>query len=245
MKLYGLIGYPLEHSFSKKYFTEKFSRENIPNASFELFPLRSIKDLPAVLSLKDLTGLAVTIPYKGQVLPFINLLHDDAKSIGAVNCIKISKGKLKGYNTDLVGFEKSFTPMLMPHHRGALVLGGGGGSKAVQFILLKLKIPFLVVTRSHDLRPGEISYKSIDAALLDEYPVIINCTPVGMSPHINEKLPLPFHLFSSYNYLYDLIYNPVETAFLKEGKKYGSLIKNGNEMFLIQAEENWRIWNEE
>jgi shikimate dehydrogenase len=133
----------------------------------------------------------------------------------------------------------------LPHHRQALVLGSGGASKAVQFILLKLKIPFLLVTRGHGNRPGEISYKNIDASLLDKYPVVINCTPVGMYPHINEKLSLPFHLLSSHNYLYDLIYNPEETAFLKEGKKYGALIKNGHEMLLIQAEENWRIWNEE
>lgn len=245
MNEYGLIGYPLQHSFSKKYFTEKFEREGLKNSNFELFPLQSIFDLTEILRAhKNLKGLAVTIPYKEKVLPYLSAFDEAVNQIGAVNCIRIREGKLTGFNTDVIGFERSFVPHLQGHHQQALVLGTGGASKAVQYILKKLGIPFLVVTRNEDIRPGYIQYKMINADLVENYPVIINCTPVGMYPNENEKPGIPYQFLSHRNYLYDLVYKPEETLFIKEGKKYGAVVKNGFEMLLIQAEENWKIWNE-
>jgi shikimate dehydrogenase len=244
MNLYGLIGYPLGHSFSKQYFTEKFEKEGLEDCFFELYPLESIEEFPGLLqNHPSLRGLAVTIPYKETVVPFLSSLTPDAGSIGAVNCIEVLPEGLRGHNTDVVGFEQSFVPQLQHHHTRALVLGTGGASKAVQFVLQKLDIPFLLVSRA---REGDniISYEAVNEKLLNEYTIIINCTPVGMSPKEEEKPPLPYENLNFAHYLYDLVYKPAETRFLLEGKQRGATIKNGYDMLLIQAEENWKIWNE-
>lgn len=246
MNEYGLIGYPLQHSFSKKYFTEKFEKEGLTNCSFKLFPLQSVSELPEILhSHKNLKGLAVTIPYKVEVLPYLTAVDEAVIKIGAVNCIRIKNEKLTGYNTDVTGFEKSFLPHLKDHHSRALVLGTGGASKAVQYVLNKLGFQFLVVTRNIEFRQGHIQYEMINVEIIENYPVIINCTPVGMFPNEKAKPLIPYHLLTNRNYLYDLVYKPEETLFLNEGKKYGAIVKNGFEMLIIQAEENWRIWNDE
>ncbi len=245
MNVYGLIGYPLGHSFSKKFFTEKFEKENLAECSFELYSLENIAAFPKLIAKeKNLSGLAVTIPYKESVIKYLDSLDDEAKKIGAVNCIRITNKILKGYNTDFIGFEKSFVPLLQSNHIKALVLGSGGSSKAVQYVLQKLNIPFLIVTRNHKLSDNSINYDMIDRKMMNAYSIIINCTPVGMAPSENVRPLIPYEFLNKNNYLYDLIYSPAQTIFLKEGFKTGATIKNGYEMLILQAEENWRIWND-
>ena len=244
MKVYGLIGNPLGHSFSKQYFTEKFEKEQLTDCRFELYPLENIHELTSLLnSVPDLDGLAVTIPYKEAVLPFLNSVDEEAAIIGAVNCIKISAGKLLGYNTDSTGFKRSLIPLLQSHHTRALVLGSGGSSRAVQYVLRKLNIDFLVVTRNKILQEGFIHYDLISENMMHQYPLIINCSPVGMFPHENNKPAIPYQYLNKGHLLFDLVYRPAETKFLQEGKLHGSTVKNGFEMLVIQAEENWKIWN--
>lgn len=244
MKVYGLIGNPLGHSFSKQYFTEKFEREQLPGCRFELYPLKNIDQLTSLLNSEaDLKGLAVTIPYKEAVIPFLNVVDEVAALIGAVNCIKISAGNLIGYNTDCIGFERSLLPVLQSQHTKALVLGSGGSSKAVQYVLRKLNIYFLVVTRNKILQQGFIHYDLIDENIMQHYSLIINCSPVGMFPDEDNKPEIPYQYLSKDHLLFDLVYKPAETKFLKEGKSRGSTVKNGYEMLVIQAEENWKIWN--
>lgn len=243
MKLYGLIGYPLGHSFSKQYFTAKFEKEKIVDCRFEAFPIESITELlPLLQNNPSLKGLSVTIPYKEQVLQYVDELSEEVKVIGATNSIKISNKKLTAYNTDIIGFEKSFTKLLQPHHTKALVLGTGGASKAVQYVLQKLKIDFLIVTRIKQNK-NQISYDEIDEAAMKNNTVIINCSPVGMYPNDSEAPAIPYQFISSSHYLYDLVYKPAETLFLKKGKEKGAITENGYEMLLLQAEESWRIWN--
>ena len=244
MNVYGLIGYPLGHSFSKQYFTEKFEKEGINDSLFESFPISSIDEFPSLLKNNPLLkGLSVTIPYKEQVLQFVDELSDEVIAIGATNSIKINEGKLTAYNTDIAGFEISFGKLLKPHHTTALVLGTGGASKAVQYVLKKLAIRFLVVTRNKGGRHPFITYPDIDAAMMNEYSIIINCSPVGMYPNENEAPAIPYQFLSVSHYLYDLVYKPAETLFLKNGKERGATVQNGYEMLLLQAEESWRIWN--
>ena len=244
MKVYGLIGNPLGHSFSKQYFTEKFEREQLPGCRFELYPIENIDQFTSLLNSEaDLNGLAVTIPYKEAVIPFLNIVDEVAALIGAVNCIKISAGNLIGYNTDCIGFERSLLPVLQSQHTKALVLGSGGSSKAVQYVLRKLNIDLLVVTRNKILPEGFIHYDLIDENIMQQYSLIINCSPVGMFPSEDEKPTIPYQYLSKDHLLFDLVYKPAETKFLKEGKSRGSTVKNGYEMLVIQAEENWKIWN--
>lgn len=244
MKLFGLIGYPLGHSFSKQYFTEKFEREGIKDCSFEAFPIASIHAFPALLqSNPHLKGLSVTIPYKEQVLQFVDEMSEEVIAIGATNSIKIKAGKLTAYNTDIAGFEKSFVKLLKPEHKTALVLGTGGASKAVQYVLKKLGIAFLVVTRNKNGLPGYISYDELDEALITTHTIIINCTPVGMYPNEAAAPAIPYEYLGSTHYLYDLVYKPALTLFLQKGRERGAITENGHEMLLIQAEESWRIWN--
>ncbi len=243
MKVYGLLGFPLSVSFSKKYFTEKFEKEKLTDCVFELFPISSIESFPKLIEqYRNLKGLAVTIPHKQAVIPFLTHLDFTAKEIGAVNCIKINGSKLTGFNTDALGFKASFEPLLQPHHKKALVLGTGGASRAVQYVLHQLSIPFLLVSRSPKEK-NSIGYNDINNTLLHAYSIIINCTPVGMAPNEENFPNLPYDLFNSGHLLYDLIYKPAETLFLAKGKAKGCLTKNGFEMLLIQAEENWKIWN--
>ena len=244
MNLYGLIGYPLGHSFSKQYFAEKFEREGLSDCFYEAFPISSIDHFSALIKENpNLKGLNVTIPYKEQVLKFVTQLTAEVKYIGAANCIKINGDQLVAFNTDIIGFEQSFCKLLQHHHTKALVLGTGGASKAVQFVLRKLGIEFLVVTRTANLKDGYINYTMIDEEIMEKYLIIINCSPVGMSPNENASPAIPYHFINSTHYLYDLIYKPSKTLFLQQGEDKGAVIQNGYEMLLIQAEASWKIWN--
>lgn len=246
MKLYGLIGYPLGHSFSKQYFTEKFEREGLKDCFFEAFPIESIDKFPALL--KDnpsIKGLSVTIPYKETVMQFVDELSDEVKFIGATNSIKISNGKLTAYNTDIIGFEETFARQLKPHHNKALVLGSGGASKAVKYVLQKRGIEFLTVTRNENPAAGFITYKQTAEKISAGYNVIINCSPAGMYPNDNTCPDIPYELLNENSYLYDLVYKPLKTLFLQKGEERGVAIENGYDMLLIQAEASWKIWNEE
>jgi shikimate dehydrogenase len=242
MKLYGLIGYPLSHSFSKKYFTEKFEREHIADHQYELFEIDAVSKLisEVIPNHPNLCGINVTIPYKKEVLSCLDDLS--ALPLDACNCIKISNGKLKGFNTDVVGFEQSITPLLLPVHTPALVLGTGGAAEAVKYVLNKLKIPFKTASRKSSHQT--VSYASMDADFIAAHKLIINTTPLGTFPKAEECPPIPYDGIGSNHYLFDLVYNPAETRFLKEGLKRGASIKNGSDMLQIQAEESWRIWND-
>ena len=243
LKKFGLIGFPLEHSFSGKYFTEKFHRENLADCSYDNFPIENISELPSIIELNpDLVGLNVTIPYKEQVIPFLNELDSTAKEVGAVNTIKISDGKTIGFNTDIYGFMQSLLPLLKTLHSHALVLGTGGSSKAVAFGLKKMGIDFRFVSRNPEIQ-NELNYADLDKDLIRLHKIIINCTPVGMFPNIDECLPLPFEYLTPSHLLFDLIYNPEETLFLQKGKAQGAKTKNGIEMLQLQAEKSWEIWN--
>ncbi len=242
MKQFGLIGYPLGHSFSKKYFEEKFAKENLQDCSFELYSIENVEAFKEIISTnKSLKGLAVTIPHKETVMPLLTEISDAAIKIGAVNCIKIVEGKTIGYNTDVIGFEKSLLPLLQPHHTKALVLGTGGASKAVQYVLKKLYIPFLLVSRNKT--DDTITYDDISAEIIETHTLIINTTPLGMSPNESVYPNIPYAYLSSKHLMYDLIYKPDKTMFLQKGEEQGCVIKNGFEMLVLQAEENWEIWN--
>lgn len=247
MKTYGLIGYPLTHSFSQQYFTEKIEREGFADvAAFYTFPLASIEELSSLLTNHpSLKGLAVTIPYKEKVLQFVTHLSEEVKQIGAANCIKIEGNELTAFNTDIVGFERSFVKHLKQQHKKALVLGTGGASKAVQYVLKKLGIEFLIVSRNKNIAEGSVQYGELTEATMKEYKIIINTTPLGMSPNENTCPEIPYHLLTADHYLYDLVYAPAKTLFLQKGEEQGATIENGFEMLIIQAEENWRIWNED
>ncbi|MEO6720948.1 MAG: shikimate dehydrogenase [Ferruginibacter sp.] len=244
MKLYGLIGYPLGHSFSKEYFTEKFKKENLADCYFEAFPIPDIGEFEAIIKENpSLKGLGVTIPYKEQVLKFVDEMSEEVKAIGATNSIRISRNKRIAYNTDITGFERSFCKQLKPFHTKALILGNGGASKAVQYVLNKLGINFLVVTRNEQPAINSINYKQLDAGSISEYLVIINCTPVGMFPNEQVAPDIPYQLLTPQHYLYDLVYKPKRTLFLQRGEEAGAATENGYEMLIIQAEESWKIWN--
>jgi shikimate dehydrogenase len=246
IKQYGLIGFPLTHSFSKKFFTEKFEKENIPSCAYDLFPIESIDQLPQLI--KDnphLCGLNVTIPYKESVIPFLHELDETAEAVSAVNCIKIESGKLKGYNTDVFGFRQSIKPFLENHHERALILGTGGASKAVYYVLKEIGIDCYFVSRDKSKIKNEkvFDYEELNEYVLNAFKLIVNTTPVGMFPNVNEAPQLPYDLITSSHLLYDLVYNPAETEFLKRGKEKGALTVNGLSMLQQQAEEAWRIWN--
>ena len=243
MNRFGLIGFPLGHSFSQQYFNNKFKTENLNDCFFELFPIENVESFPELLHAhKDLKGLAVTIPYKQTIINFLTSIDEAASEIGAVNCIKISSQKIIGFNTDVIGFENSIKPILKPHHKKALILGTGGGSKAVQFVFKKLGIEFLLVSRSKNQQ--HIQYQDIDELICADYNIIVNATPVGMTPN-NDKCPeIPFQFLSEKHLLFDLIYNPAETLFLQKGREAGAQTKNGHEMLITQAEANWKIWNQ-
>lgn len=244
MREYGLIGYPLSHSFSQKYFTEKFAKEGIEDAVFHAFSIPAIADLTGVLQQHpNLKGFAITIPYKRAVMSYLTDITPAVKQMGACNCVKIDGDKLTGYNTDVVGFERSFTQHLQPRHTKALVLGTGGAAAAVQFVLEKLGLPFAYVSRTANPESNILCYDDVTEEVIAEYPIIINCTPLGTYPKTTEAPPLPYHAITVNHYLYDLVYNPPLTAFLQYGKNKGAIIQNGYEMLVLQAEENWKVWN--
>ncbi len=239
---YGLIGYPLLHTFSPRYFGEKFLREGI-DAAYEAFPLKDISAFPALIAgHQELCGLNVTIPYKTSVLPFLDDLDKDAKAIGAVNCIAINKGKLIGYNTDWTGFRDSLQPLLKPQHKRALILGNGGAAKAVAYALRQMGIDYKVVSRGNSSGPF-LDYKSITPSLLQDYDFLINTTPLGTAPNEGRAPELPYDVLTTRHLLYDLVYNPAETLFLRLGRKHGAAVKNGLEMLHLQAEASWKIWS--
>jgi shikimate dehydrogenase len=243
MKRFGLIGYPLSHSFSKKYFTEKFDKAGLKDHVYELFPIASIDELPSVLAdHKDLVGLNVTIPYKQQVLKYLDA-SNLPEGVEACNCIKIENGKLTGNNTDVTGFEVSFKKLLRPDQKKALVLGNGGATAAVVYVLKKLGITYEIVSRKMHA-DSTLTYEHVNEKIISDHPVIINTTPLGTFPNVNECAPIPYEFITARHYLFDLIYNPEKTLFLKKGEEKGAAIKNGYDMLEIQAEESWKIWNE-
>lgn len=246
MDKYGLIGQTLGHSFSKSYFNEKFQSEHI-NAKYLNFEIPNIGELKAVLDTNpELRGLNVTIPYKQQIIPYLNEITKEAKEIGAVNVVKVTrKGKkmhLKGFNSDVVGFTQSLQPLIAPFHKKALILGTGGASKAVAYGLKSLGLDFLFVSRTK--KPGCLTYNEVTPKVVDEYNVIVNCTPVGMYPNYDDCPDLPYDTLDNHNLLYDLIYNPDETLFLAKGREQGAITKNGLEMLLLQAFASWEFWHE-
>jgi len=246
MNRYGLIGFPLSHSFSQKYFTEKFQREGIQDSVYQNFSISAISLLPDLLELTtDLCGLNVTIPYKEQVIPFLNEIDPVAQEIGAVNTIKIrliNKDKrLYGYNTDAFGFENSIKPFLKPNHTKALILGTGGASKAVAFVFKKLQIDFLYVSRT-PVNQKSISYSDLTETVLHDFKIIVNTTPLGTYPDIHTFPPLNYQHLTQEHLLYDLVYNPAKTEFLSKGKIFGATIVNGLAMLHLQAEKSWEIY---
>lgn len=244
--LFGLIGKNISYSFSKDFFSKKFQEMGLENYQYVNFDIQKIEDFSKIIHEYKfcLKGLNVTIPYKQDVFLYLDKVNKKALKVGAVNTIRLTKkGKLKGYNSDVVGFKKSIEPLLKPHHTKALILGTGGASKAIAFVCKELGISFLKVSRK-PRKKKEISYDSINENVLKEYTLIINSTPIGTFPKVDQKPKIPYQFITSNHLLYDLIYNPVKTAFLKEGEQRGSQIKNGFEMLELQAEESWRIWTQ-
>lgn len=243
MRLFGLLGYPLTHSFSQKYFTEKFINIGLQDAAYENFSIPDIQELTSILrSKKELEGFNITIPYKKAVIDFLDELTDPVKKMGACNCVKIVDGKLMGYNTDTVGFQQSLEPYLKPHHQRALILGTGGASAAVEYVFQALNIPYQFVSRTASA--GALGYGDLTKEIMDSHHLIINTTPLGMYPNVDASPDIPYQLLTPQHLLFDLVYNPAETKFLFLGKLQGASTQNGHEMLILQAEESWRIWNE-
>jgi len=243
MKYYGLIGYPLGHSFSQTYFTEKFSKEGIRDCLYELMPLKSIQSLRDLLQSKDgIRGFNVTIPHKQSIVPLLDHLDPVAREIGAVNCVRVDGEVLTGYNTDALGFERSVLPFLENRFEHALILGTGGSARAVAFVLRNrgIDVWHASTTQTED---HILAYTDLDASALAHFRLIINCTPLGMYPRVDERPPLPYDGVGTSHLLYDLIYNPAETAFLQEGIQRGAQVINGLRMLELQAEASWEIWN--
>ncbi|MCC5929586.1 MAG: shikimate dehydrogenase [Cyclobacteriaceae bacterium] len=242
---YGLIGYPLSHSFSGKYFAEKFRKEKIEDAQYDLYELNKIADVAQLFDEKKLLGFNVTIPYKQEIKAWLDHLDDSAVKVGAVNVVKISSdGYRTGFNSDYYGFKNSLLAHYHPEiHRKALLLGTGGAAMAVEAVFKDLNISYLRISR--DENKGDVTYDALakKPELLDEYLLIINTTPLGTWPQIEAKAPIPYFKLGSRHFLYDLVYNPEETAFMNAGKERGALVKNGYEMLVLQAEKSWEIWN--
>ena len=244
-KVFGLLGKDIEYSFSRGYFTEKFEKLDLQKCKYVNFDIQKIEDFTAVIKEggDSLGGINVTIPYKEEVMKYLDKLDETAKAIGAVNTIKFTKrGNLKGYNSDVVGFEKSIFPLIKKHHKRALILGTGGASKAIAYALKKNDIKFKFVSRKPEGKK-EISYQDLTEEMMEKYQVIINSSPVGTSPNTERCPDIPYQFITENHLLYDLIYNPEVTTFLAKGKAQGATIKNGYEMLQLQAEESWRIWN--
>ncbi len=244
MNKLGLLGKNISYSFSKAYFKKKFEDEQITNTTYENFDIENIDLFPSIIkNTKNLKGLNVTIPYKQQVIPYLNKVSKKAKTIGAVNTIKITKkGKLIGYNTDCYGFKKSLTPYLKPHHKNALILGTGGASKAVAYTLKKLDIDYSYVSRTSK-KGANFTYSSLTEEVINQHLIIINCTPLGTFPNIEDCPEIPYDAITSNHILFDLIYNPEETKFLKFGKNKYAITINGLNMLKLQAKKAWSIWN--
>lgn len=260
MKLFGLIGYPLTHSFSKKYFTEKFEKLGLTDHQYELFPLENINEFPKLIADNPgLVGLNVTVPYKESVIPFLNELDETAKAVGAVNTIYLTPStpsplrgtpptlggefKLVGYNTDIMGFAQSVKPLLHPHHERALILGTGGAAKAVAYVLKGLGIQYYFVSRDKKSLINSLTYAELNEAVFNACKLVVNTTPVGMYPNVDEAPALPYQYFTSQHLAYDLVYNPAETKFMQLAAQQGAHVVNGLNMLHFQAEAAWKIWN--
>lgn len=248
-RVFGLIGYPLTHSFSQQYFSEKFLQENIQEAAYQNFPLEKIEDFTAFIQQKkNLCGINVTIPYKETIIPYLDTLQDAAKAIGAVNCIQFKNGELIGHNTDYIGFTKSISPFLKEAKYKALILGSGGSSKAVQYALDILGLSYCIATTNKNLLSAQenkyIDYQELkEKDVFTSFHYIINTTPLGMFPNISQCPDIPYEWISNEQVLFDAIYNPDKTLFLQKGEAQGATIINGLAMLKYQAEESWLIWN--
>lgn len=249
MRQFGLIGYPLSHSFSQGFFSKKFLNENIKDVQYDNFPIPSINDFSTLWQQhENLEGLNVTIPYKKEVIPFIQFPSSVVQKINACNCIRKFNHELYGYNTDVIGFEKSLQPLLKTSHTQALILGTGGAAAAVEYVLQKLGIAYQLVSRNQQTNASifnapVINYSLLNEDIIHQHTLIINTSPIGMFPNVNEAPTIPYASIGANHYLYDLVYNPGETLFLAKGKEKGAAIKNGLDMLHIQAEESWAIWN--
>ena len=242
MKNFGLLGKNIDYSFSRGYFKDKFETNKL-DCSYNNFDLEKIEDFESLITSDiEITGLNVTIPYKQVVIPYLDAIDSEAQEIGAVNTIKIENGKLTGFNTDHYGFQQSLKAHLKPHHKKALILGTGGASKAIAYALKKLGICFEYVsrTKSHNVK---YTYKSLATSGIEDYQIIINCTPLGTFPDIHKCPEIPYEHITSKHLLFDLIYNPEETLFLKQGNAKNATTLNGLEMLRLQAEKSWELWN--
>ncbi|MBR4129590.1 MAG: shikimate dehydrogenase [Bacteroidaceae bacterium] len=243
MDKYGIIGFPLGHSFSRGFFTEKFAREGI-DAQYLNFEIPDATMLLDILRENpELRGLNVTLPHKQAVIPLLDELSDEAREIGAVNVIRVRDGKLKGFNSDIIGFTESIRPLLQPHHKKALILGTGGASRAIRVGLSRLGIEWTYVTRSP--REKMLAYSDLTPEVMKEYSVIVNCSPVGMFPKVDQAPAIPYELLTQKHLLFDLVYNPEDTLFMQKGREQGAIVKNGLEMLYLQAVASWRFWNED
>ena len=241
---YGLIGKNISYSFSKGYFLKKFEELKLSKLSYSNFDIPAIEEFPFLIYQKEeeFRGFNVTIPYKQSIMRYLSNTDSDAQKIGAVNTIKVTdENELVGYNTDIYGFENSLKPLLKPHHKKALILGTGGASKAIAFVLDKLNIGYQFVSRAKT--EHAISYSELSSEIIEKHQLIINCTPLGTHPTIGNCPEIPYQFLTKQHFFYDLIYNPSETTFLKKGKEKGAIIKNGLEMLELQAEKSWEIWN--
>ena len=243
MKKFGLIGFPLGHSFSKNFFKEKFIRERYSEITYENYEINSLEKLPDILTKNpDLRGFNVTIPYKEKIISLLDDIDIIAKKIGSVNTVKISDGKLIGYNTDYLGFRESIISWLPNTNISALVLGSGGSSKAIKYVLDDLRISYKVISR--DSKDMKISYKELkNLSMISTSKLIINTTPLGMSPNVGGFPDIDYNLINNKHFVFDLVYNPIKTKFLSLCEERGANIKNGYEMLVAQAEEAWKIWN--
>lgn len=243
MRRYGLIGRPLAHSFSQRYFEEKFAREEIADAEYGLYELPRIEDLPGLLSSQpDLLGFNVTIPYKRAVISYLDAISAEAETVGAVNCVRICRGRAKGYNTDTEGIRATLAALSARRHiDAALILGSGGASRAVQFVLSQLAIPYSLVSR--DPSRGNLTYGDIDAQVMRSHSLIVNTTPVGMWPDTDSAPDMPYDLIGAGHAVFDLIYNPARTLLMRLAAERGAAVAGGDLMFRTQAEASWRIWN--
>lgn len=242
MRLFGLIGYPLGHSFSRNYFTQKFKADSITDAEYRNFEIQDISDVSGILRIENLIGLNVTIPYKSSILNFADILSEEVAEIGAANTIKKTDSRIHAFNTDYTGFQKSLTDLPYDQSKKALVLGSGGSSKAIQYALRNMKLSVDVVSRNPV--DGQLSYHDLRQSGLDAYSLIVNTTPQGMKPHIGSFPDIPYNQINSNHFCYDLVYNPETTLFLIKAAVQGAGIKNGLEMLILQAEASWTIWSE-
>ncbi|GMN09378.1 shikimate dehydrogenase [Croceitalea sp. MTPC9] len=240
-KRYGLIGKDISYSFSRGYFSEKFTKSNLLDHSYENFDLANISEFKDIVNQNHLSGLNVTIPYKELIIPFLDELDTTAERIGAVNTIRFKNDKLMGYNTDAYGFKESLSVHLKGHHKNALILGTGGASKAIAHVFDELDIPFQFVSRNP--KKQQLRYQELNKKIIEDHQIIVNCSPVGTYPNIHQKPEIPYKYLTKNHLLFDLIYNPSKTVFLKEGDAKGAIIQNGLPMLEFQAEKSWEIWN--